>query len=594
MKQNQLTRVVAIAMATIAVLPSADAQTYFRDQMIEHGHATEALENVALHKDNASNTYYIAQKIIPSEHNAVVFSEVDEDYNVIRTHKYVAMISSAGEVPVENNTFFVYPQDINFNDDDVYIVGKYIDEGVDYGGFMFCADKNTGAFRWFRKYTDIDYLMSVECRAGMSGAVAVGWRGGIGHTNQNVHAFWWTGLTEVAGVIVRSNSMGNLLWKREIEDDKYAGQSISSIANRLNEVKQLNEDEFIAVGRVNDYALGTFPYNDGDGAVVIFDAQGNISYRQALGNITPVGNGQNLRHEILQSVTTCSDGDVVLAGAVVEFPHTTFQAVCPGPVPFKCGVWVTKMNTGTGTVAWSRVYDWFTTAYDPNSFPQPLDIKIENDGTDNFGVVYHSVKESIMKLDINGNVVYSREYIHPSAGHRFKDISTGFGNTDIKAVGYVFNGAAINVTAFDVLSGQCNSLDLNVTWTPHEYEIFFIEENAPDRVIGTVNFLEEPDAITLYELCEKEEDIAQGPEMFRQKTEDVVVSQDAASLAVMVEVAAGETYTGKLMNSMGQTIQRYDNIQLRYTIKTSDLAAGIYFLHLHNGKHATTKAIQIQ
>jgi hypothetical protein len=593
MNMKRMKQFLAISIAALSAL-QAHAQTFQTDYMTHHNTPTGPMGNIALHKDDASNTYYVAQQTLPSDHNSIIFSEMDANHDIIRTYKYTAVVPGGadGEL-VENNNMYITVRDINFFDEQVIIVGDYIEEGLDRGGFMFCANKNTGAFMWFQKHTGVYTLWSVVCNSAIGGAIAVGWRdninGGGGHKFP---------ITSCAGVIMRTNAAGGIIWQTDVEDDKYMGhpQNITGIHNVLLEVKQLNDEHFIAVGRTGSFLNSTFPYNDGDGALLVFDAAGNFASQWGMGNITPVMNGgwQNVQYDHAGSATPCSDGDVVVVGNVIKFPSTDLETTCPGPTPNLGGIWVTKINPYSGVIAWSKLFDWWPNPYDPNSFPQPHNIKVENDGTDNFGIIYHSDVEAIMKVDINGNLLYTRNYTYPGYGNMFMDISTGFGNTNIVAVGYITNGDGLAVTAFDNIIDYCNSAILPVQEYQHPYEVFPIEIQGYVTTTKAVLFIQPDEQITNTIDCEWIE-VEDGDMLVNKKgSEMVAISQDLQSLAVWIDVPAGQTYKGKLINGMGQVIQILDNVQERYTLNTNGLAAGIYYLHLQNGTQYTTKSVLVQ
>lgn len=591
---KHMKRFMALAIGAFTAF-QANAQTFQTDYMTHHNTPSGDLVNIALHKDDASSTYYVAQQVVPAEHNSIIWSEMDPAHDMLRTYKYTAMMPGGADGSlVENTNMYISVRDINFFDNQIIIVGDYIEEGLDRGGFMFSADKNTGAFLWFQKYTGVFTLWSVVCNSDLRGAIAVGWRDGYSGGSSYMFP-----ITARAGVIMRTDATGNVIWQDDVEDDKYMGHpdNITAIHNTLLEVKQLDEGNYMAIGRVGEFLNFTFPYNDGDAALLVFDKNGNYATKFGLGNILPVVNGgpQTIQYDAGSSATRCSDGDIVMAGNVIRFPANYLEQTCPGPTPDFGGIWVTKVNPYTGVVAWSKLFDWWPNPYDPNSFPQPHNIKVENDGTDNFGIIYHSDIEAIMKVDVNGNLVYSRNYTYPGAGNMFMDISTGFSNTNILGIGYITNGDGIAVTAFDNIIDYCNSAELPVQEYPHEYEVFQIETQQHITGPKSVIFIEPQEQITNTVDCEwteLEED--NGRLAGKENTDEVQVEQQIGTRNVYVQVPQDEVYTGKLINCMGQTVQILENVQQRYQLNTGGLAAGTYYLLLHNGAKSTTKAVLIQ
>lgn len=573
-------------------------QTYTFDYMTLHQTPSGDLQNRAIHKDAANSSYYLAQ-MIDQEHYALVISKVDADFNPINTYKYDCVMWAGADVPVINNNMYITPHDISFFGNQIIVVGEYIEEGVDRGGFMFSADKTTGAFQWFQKYTGVYTLQSVVCNNLLGGAITVGWR-------IDGQGYQFPGYTGEAGVLMRMDNTGNVVWQKDVEENKYLGSGITQIFNKLTHVIQIGTAPmtFAAVGQVGAFLNFTMPYNDGDGTLIIFDRNGIISKQVALGNVDIIGaNNQNLQYEAALSVATCSDGDLVIAGSVLEFPETYLSVSCPGPVPTEGGVWVTKINPITDVIAWSKVFDWWPNPYDPNSFPQIFDVDIMNDGNDNFGIQYYSELASIMKVDINGNLLYSRRYDDPNGAGLFWDMSTGMGSTDILAVGNLFSAQfGWNVKAFDNINDRCHSEDLPLVEYPHEYDVFPVVVGNHPTMPRFVSFIEPPESITNIVECNSEpvdetgggDDDGSGGKGGLVNNNLPQVSHDIQSGNVMIKVSSGEVYTGTLLNSLGQTIVTYENIRSVYSLKTNNLAKGIYYLRLNNGKTSMIKHVLVQ
>lgn len=564
------------------------AQTFLWDHMSTYSTNT-SLINHAIHKDPANNVYYIVQSL-PSEGYSMLISVVDQDYNITATYRYSCTLGAGAAA--YNEDMYIYPEDINFFDNQLIVVGRYIEEGVDYGGFMFSANRTTGAFQWFQKYTDVYTLNSVVCNSNIGGSIAVGWR---------EHApGWWN---PTSGVIMRMDATGNVMWFNDVDDDKYNGTGIAPIYNKMHHVIQISSqpDMFAAVGSVNNFLNFTFEYSDGDGALVVFDDQGNISTQYGLGNATPMSvnpGPQNIQHDFMGSIALCSDGDVVIAGYVLELPDTYLSVNCTTSTPDYAGLWVTKLNPYTGMVAWSKVYDWYQGAYSPPYYPIIADVDIINDGTDNFGVEYYDYADvvSIMKVDANGNQVYSRRYIHPSGNGYLRDISSGMLNTDILTTGSLNNGDSWNVTAFDNISGTCHAEDLPLDEYEHPYDIFPIDIFGNSTTPTGVSFQDRLKAIVHTLECEKIEDEGDGSDDVGKNAPRNItaqISQELQTGDILVKVSGTETYNGKLMNSVGQVISTYSGITNVYHINTDNLASGMYFMHLDNGKEKIVKHISV-
>lgn len=592
----------------LIIMQSAKAQTFQTDHMSRYEINGQEMQNNAIIKDENNGIFYIVQSI-KYENWALLISEVDPDYNIIKTYRYDCNGSGPGDI---NQNMYLYPKDINFFGDQIIVVGAYIEEGVDRGGFMFSAEKSTGLFQWFNKYTDVYSLESVVCNDVIDGAITVG-RSDAYYTSTHQYS-----ITQTAGEIMRMDATGNVIWHKQMEDDKYVGHpdNWQQIFHSLSHVIQIGSmpNVYAAVGQVNNFINWTFPYLDGDATILTFDDNGNILSQLGLGNISPIyvnGSAQNNQHEAGYSIALCSDGDVIMAGYCADFPDTYITISCKGSDPNYAGLWLTKVNPTTGVVAWSKVYDMFGGPYSSPDYPQLGWMDIVNDGTDNFGVQYldgGSGKLSIMKVDVTGAVQYSRRYDYDyqdptNREGSFFDISSGIGNTDIYAIGYTgaINadyGDGWNVIAFDNIIDYCHSEDLPLVEYQHPYETFMVEYQMQNAMPTSVFFRDGAQILDHMIECEKmeieEEDPSDGGKPARTKNNEPKVSSTVETGDILVEAPADKVYTGTLINSLGQKVQSFDNISNTYRISTNDLAPGIYYLHLTSGNEQFARPVLIK
>lgn len=587
----------------LIITQSTQAQTFQTDHLSRYQIMGEKMRNEAIHKDDGNTIYYLAQTI-RDQHWALLISEVDPDFNIINTYRYDCMDFMTGSVD-QNMTLL--PKDINFFDDQIIVVGRYIHEGVDDGGFMFSADRNSGGFMWFMKYPDVHVLESVVCNSNLAGSITVG------RSEDNTN--YQYGITKWAGEIMRMDAAGNVTWRQQVEDNKYVGHPDNwpDMYNQLNHVIQIQSDPdlYATVGSVNNFINWTFPYLDGDATLLTFDENGNIFSQMGLGNTSPVyvnGSTQNNQHETGNSIALCDDGDVIMAGFCIEFPDTTITISCTGSNPDSVGLWLTKVNPTTGAVAWSKLYDMWSGAYSAPDYTQIYEIDIINDGEDNFGVHYKEFRTgtvSVMKVDINGNVIYSRQYSDDYTDPMndeglLLDISSGFGTTDIYNVGYIGpinyqSGDGWNIIAFDNIIDYCNSDDLPLTEFEHPYEVYDVEVFSQNTLLSALDFLDRTQDIDLHIDCEKmEADPSDGGKPGRIKNNEPKVSSTVETGDILVETPADKVYTGTLINSLGQKVQSFDNISNTYRISTNDLAPGIYYLHLTSGSEQFARPVLIK
>jgi hypothetical protein len=318
---------------------------------------------------------------------------------------------------------------------------------------------------------------------------------------------------------------------------------------------------------------------------------------------------QNMQHDNGASVAVCSDGDVVVAGYVLEMPETYIYSTCTTSNPLVGGVWVTKINPNTGVVAWSYVYDWFQGAYASPSYPFIGYVTVVNDGTDNFAVKYKDLADmnAIMKVDINGSLVYSRRYMHTWGDGQFLDISSGIGNTDIHATGNLTDGINFNggwnVVAYDNIQEYCHAENLEVAITEQPYEVFGIEVNQYNanpkslvlwNVDLTINHNVDCEKIEVEDPDNPGDDDGGGNKNAIGNNANVAVTHDIISGDVSVHMPAHIVYNGKLLNNLGQVIATYSNLHDSYKINTSGLASGMYFLHLDNGRERSVKPVVVR
>jgi hypothetical protein len=569
------------------------AQTFLNDHMSTHDLTTSPndIMNHAIKQDAANNKYYIVQSQVSVGYTLTI-SEVDDEFNILATYRYVC-VRQDGSV---NTNMYITPKDIDFYNNEIIVVGRYIEEGLDDGAFMFSANKSTGSFQWFKKYLDIHTLQSVVCNSKINGAMAVGFK----YYDPNIS------FARERGIVARMDNSGGVVWTKEIDDSKYVGTGIPNTYADMQDVIQIESnqgqtpDKYAAVGNVNAYTDWTFGEADGDGALVVFDDNGNFSTQLGLGNILPITytpGPQNMRCDVASSVTLCSDGDVVIGGAVIERADNYIHSLCMQSTPTIAGLWVTKINPYTGATDWSYLYDYKMGNYTATDYPAPGYLKIINDGSDNFGISYRQDFSTIMKVDVNGGLVYSRGYYPPWTNGHFFDIAPGIGSTDILATGrlttYIAWNGAWNVVAYDNIQDYCESEERELDIYEHEYEEFNIDVLNFNAMPTDVRFVDGTIEIVRNVNCEKVEVEEEGGEGKNAIDNGIVVTvnHDIVTGDVTVQLPARATYSGKLLNNLGQVISSYNNLHNRYTINTSGLASGMYFLHLDNGKERTVKPV---
>lgn len=586
----------------LIIMQGTQAQTFQTDHMSRYELLGKKIRNNAIVKDDNNNIFYIVQSV-QSEPWAIYISEVDPDFNPVVTYRYDCFTSAAGDI---NTDMYITPLDINFFGDQIIVVGSYIHEGVDRGGFMFSAQKSSGAFQWFNKYTDVYTFESVVCNDDIDGAITVGKSDAYLVSN---HQY---GNTRTAGEIMRMDALGNVLWHQQIEDDKYVGHpdNWQEIHHSLKHIIQINSNPnvYATVGQANNFTNWMFPYLDGDAILLTFDDNGTILSQLGLGNSAPIyvnGSPQNNQHEAGYSIALCNDGDVIMAGYCANFPDTSITSICATSTPTSAGLWLTKVNPNSGAVAWSKIFDMFGGPYNAPDFPQLAYMDIVNDGTDNFGIQYKDYRGatlSIMKIDVNGNVVYSRKYdeyyLDPmnNEGNLF-DISAGIGNTDIYTVGFngIINdnfGFGWNIIAFDNIIDYCHAEDLPLDEYQHPYDVFMVENQTHTPMPIAMNFGDGIQDLTHLIDCEKME--ADGGKPGRIKNNEPQVNSTVETGNILIEAPADKVYTGTLINSLGQKVQSFDNISNTYRISTNDLAPGIYYLHLTSGNEQFARPVLIK
>lgn len=619
---------LGLLLTALLTAPNLKAQVYQHDYMTYHERIVADggdVGNRAIYKDiDAGNEYYIAQ-YDPGNRHTVTISKTDPDLNILTSFDYTSFIvvsqSDGVTAMVPNPMMEITVEDITGVGDNLYVVGSYIDEGNDRGGFILKAGKD-GTFKWFKRYTDIWAFAAVApCDQGV---ITVG--------NRRTGAFT-DPTTESSGVIVKVNGFGTMVWQKEVEDDKYNGhpmfQNGPSMNNSLSDIIALEDNIFVATGTTCDFIVGGlpplfFPIPDGDGSMILFTGDGTIINSFGLGNSMWVENGgtQEMRHEGFGAVTQCSDGDIVLAGWAVNFAETYFPTHCPGPDPVNKGLWVTKLNPYTGTVAWSKIYDFNADPYPgADMYRGPGFIRMTNDGTDNIGINFFSSMAGtgaatignsyIMKLEPTaGGIIYTRRYEYNDNEGFFRDIASGFENTDLVVVGETspepFYPSMIttrdgwNVIAFDNIVEECNHENIFIEPIDHMFDIFNVEVYSKMTNYYSENYLTNAPLITNNIVCDKIEMEEQSSLMRKADNSlnsheaQVKIGQEAFTNNIMVMVTGDDVYHGRLMNLYGQVLQEYDGIQHNYKISATGYAAGIYYLELSNNNKKTTKMVLIQ
>lgn len=625
--KKKIFKLKLLLLSALLASPHLQAQVYQHDYMTYHDRIAEDVADVgnrAIFKDvDAGGVYYIAQ-YDPNNRHTIIVSKTDPDLNILTSFDFTSFIvipvSDGSSAMIPNPMMEITVEDITGVGDNLYIVGSYIDEGNDRGGFILKAGKD-GTFRWFERFTEVWAFYAVAPTD--NGVITVGRRETGTFADPT---------TQASGVIVKVNGLGTMLWQKEVEDDKYNGhpdfQNGPSMNNSLADIIPLEDNLFLATGTTCDFVVGGlpplfFPIPDGDGTMILFTGDGTIINSFGLGNSMWVENGgsQPMRHEGFGAVTKCSDGDIVLAGWAVNFVETDFPTHCPGPDPINKGLWVTKINPYTGITAWSKIYDFNADPYPgADMYSGPGYIRLTNDGTDNIGISFFSSMAGtgaavvgnsyIMKLEPTaGGIVFARKYQYNNDEGFFRDIASGFGNTDLVVVGetspepyypsMVLTRDGWNVIAFDNILEQCNHEDLNIEPIDHLYDVFNVEIYSKMTNYYGENYLTGIPTIVNNVICEKtvvEEGNylkSKGGSNMSSQEEEVKIGQEAFTNNIMVMVSGDEIYHGKLMNLQGQILQEYEGIKHTYRISAAGYAAGVYYLELSNTNKKVTKMVLV-
>jgi hypothetical protein len=178
--RNETLKIKLLLFAALLAGPFLHAQVYQHDYMTYHDHVTEdgaEVSNRAIFKDSdASSVYYIAQGD-PHNKHTIIISKTDPDLNILTTFDFTSFIvvpvSDGSSAMVPNPMMEITIEDITGVGDNLYVVGSYIDEGNDRGGFILKAGKN-GTFKWFKRFTEVWAFYSVAPSDG--GVITVGSR----------------------------------------------------------------------------------------------------------------------------------------------------------------------------------------------------------------------------------------------------------------------------------------------------------------------------------------------------------------------------------------------------------------------------------
>ena len=586
-------------VTTLFICASASAQ-FVTDVTTYQNLPNDQLINECIYRDDANGVYQVVQTTT-ALHNGLLISQTDQDFNISSTTAYLSTNSNLYLTPHDIDEL---PAAVAGGIDQLIIVGKYIDEGSGDGAFIMSVDKNTGTFNWYHEYPDIFILSGCVTfsNAAGDGIIAVGMR----NTTNPIFP-----ITGKSGVIVAADASGNLQWQKEFESGKYMASNINlvngSVMNWLMDVAKIDDEHFAACGFLNSYAYNQYPYYDADGALILFDDQGNVSDKYGLGNSVPLnfGGSQQLRYEMLETlVYDPNDNTLVMTGFDFESPVTEPMASCPGPD--RWGLWSTKFDLSTKNYIWSNLYDF--SANPPgagNVFITVTEVHSVFDPNGNYGIIYNNpyspatpgfASAVIMKTEpVAGAAQYSRRYSYQGDAGAFRHVTTGLGGVpDIAAVGALHytnsTSDGFGVVAFDNIVNYCESDNFPVNVEIKDYEKFNIDEQTFLTNVNSRTFDLHSQTINGNIVCDR---IAQKPG--RDDNGDLIsIGYVQDSREIMLSSKSDGNWRGVLINNLGQTIRSFDNISGTQKIDINGLAPGIYYLQLSDGKNRTSAVIPVQ
>jgi hypothetical protein len=591
---------LASFIASFLISAGANAQ-FVTDVTTYQNLPNDQLINQCIYRDDANGVYQVVQTT-SALHNGLLISQTDQDFNISSTTAYLSMNSNLHLTPYDIDEL---PGSGAGGVDQLIIVGKYIDEGTGDGAFMMSVNKNTGAFNWYHEYPGIYILNACVAfsNAAGGGIIAVGMR----NATNPIYP-----ITGQSGVIVAANSSGNLQWRKEIESGKYMSSNLNlgngEVMNWLYDVVKIDDEHFAACGFLNSFDYNIYPYYDADGALVLFDNQGNISDKYGLGNPIPLnfGGTQPLRYEMLETlVYDGNDNTVVMTGFVFESPVTEPMPSCPGPD--RWGLWSTKLDLSSFNYTWSNLYDFSGNPPGVGAILYGItEIHSVFDPNGNYGIIYTNPYDVttpgvattvIMKTEPTvGATQYSRRYSYQGDVGIFRHMTTAFnGVPDIAAVGSLHytnsTSDGYGVVAFDNIVNYCESDEFPVNEENKDYELFDIDEQTFQTNVNSQIFDLVPQTINNNIVCDR---IAQKPGRDNNDKDLISIGYARDNNTIVVSSGNNKNWKGVLVNNLGQTIRTFDNITGTQKIDISGLIPGVYYFQVSDGKNRKSTVIPVQ
>lgn len=612
MKRKHPSKAALLFAACSAFLTSATAQVYQNDYTSFHvdRNGIQVVENQAIYRDEPPQQFYIAQMVggtTGGQHLAL--NVTDKDMNPLNTWEYF----------YNQPTVYMNASDIDEMTglEHMVVVGRYIDEGTITAPYVTSIDKNTGNMNWFHLFPELDRINAVK--AGPDYSIVVGRR--ALPAGATLYAF-----TQQVAVIMKLDDKGKVLWERDFEDDKLMASSytINLVYNDFLDVTQIDDGEFVAVGKTNNFLGGNVnDIWDADMLFVRFREDGSILGSNFLGNLGVItqGGSQSIQYEVGQSITyDPNEGKVVVAGLRLDHPQTYLSwSFCPAPNPY--GVWVTKLDPYTLGIDWSKQYVVSNTGDGSNYFHGLVHTSVDWDGMGNYGMTYNFGYASsalylehtpvIAKVDANGGLMYNRHHYAYADDNSttpviFYDMVRAIDDNNIVGVGAFDPEAGFanpmkgwNVEAFDNIIDHCLMDDLEVDIRDRELEVGNVEyqNNMPLVIALGPDMVELPLDLEVH--CEKNQ-------VSRKMSDDgqkitTQVAQDESSRNIVITVsdkAANPSGKGKynavLINTMGQRILETESFSGSYKLDAAGLPSGIYYLQVYNGGFRQVHTISIR